>query len=386
MKKILFLSLALMEISNVLIAQDYHLQLHIEGIRFDTLCLFNESISRGNMFKIYGESADGSNWKFSIPDSAFQSVVNFYMDARLKEEKLDSIIHRLIFLSYQNGDTLNYAITLPLDHKINEIYAKYRDTQVIENAPMIHAGDNEIYYATLHYDKCEIPLFKNSEFEVQAYHPLFPYQKVFNRDTLANHIGQCLKIIEKYPDSHYLIGRIAQYRADFAKEGLQKVFDAFSENNRQSDFGKIIDVYLKHYFVFSNMKLPKYDNDNLELIIQDSTKMNLIVFSASWCMPCIEEIPILKEIYNDLNDRLNITYISMDNTKTAVYWKNLMREKAIPWRSLMAKNNITTVQEKYNPSKSIPYILLVYPNKRVEIVDVRNKEDKDKLYSVCKEF
>ena len=179
MKKILFLSLLLMNIVNLSIAQDYNLQLHLEGVRFDTLCLFNESIGRGNMFKIYGESADGSNWKFSIPDSAFRSVVNFYMDARLKEEKVDSIIHRLIFLSYQNGDTLNYAITLPLDRKINEIYAKYRDTRVIENAPMIHAGENEVYYATLRFDNCEIPLFKNSEFEIQAYHPLFPFLLVY---------------------------------------------------------------------------------------------------------------------------------------------------------------------------------------------------------------
>ena len=242
---------------------------------------------------------------------------------------------------------------------------------------------NEFYYATLHFDNCEIPLFKNSEFEIQAYHPSFPFQKGYNRDSLENRMGQCLKIIEKYPDSHYLIGCIAQFRADFAKESLQKVFNTFSEKNRQSYFGKIIDDYLKHYFVFSNMKLPRYDNDNLEFVIQDSTKINLIVFSASWCTPCIEEIPILKEIYNDLNDRLNITYISIDNTKTAGYWQNLMSEKAIPWRSLMAKNNIKEVQEKYKPSKSIPYILLVYPNKRVEIIDVRNKEDKDKLYTVC---
>ena len=101
-------------------------------------------------------------------------------------------------------------------------------------------------------------------------------------------------------------------------------------------------------------------------------------------MPCIEEIPILKEIYNDLKDQLDITYISMDNTKTAGYWRNLMSEKAIPWRSLMAKNNMEEVQEKYNPSKSVPFILLVYPNKHVEIIDVRNKNDKEKLYSVCK--
>jgi hypothetical protein len=75
------------------------------------------------------------------------------------------------------------------------------------------------------------------------------------------------------------------------KESLQKLFSAFSKKNKQSENEKIIDDYLEHYFAFSNMKLPKCENNNLEFVIQDSTKMNLIVFFTMVFAPCREEIP-----------------------------------------------------------------------------------------------
>lgn len=355
------------------------LQVHIEGIRFDSLLLGGGNITGDQAFKIYGESADGHNWKFLIPDSVSRSALTFMLMPKIQGETAN-IKHLVDFSTLHYGDTLNYD-KLPFDYKIRNIYAKFLDTRVQENIPMVNLiGTNEIYYATLHRHRFEIPLYKDSEFEVLAYHKMFPYSPTYEID-----ITQCIEIIEKYPDSRYLMGCIVQTTTAFeTRENLQKIFSGFSKENQQSDFGKIIDNYLKTFFVFSNMELPKYDTDNLELIVQDSSKMNLIVFSASWCRPCHEQIPILKEIYHDLNDCLDITYISMDDEKSADYWRKLMIEEEIPWRSLMAKgDNRKTVQATYNPRGTIPFTLLVYPNRDMEIVDVRKNEQREKLYSLC---
>jgi len=363
--------------------RDITFQIHLEGFRCDSLSMGGENIEKTRVHKIDGETTDGYNWKFMIPDSIYHIVPKIFFSPKFKNESSD-ITHMLTFFSYFNGDTLNYYQFLPLSPKIVEVYAKYSDTKVHENTPMIRVEANELIYETLYVDRCEIPLDKNSDLEVQGLYPGFPYTSVDDYNMHENNVAQCLEIIAKYPDSHYLIGCIVEHRTEFTKENLQKIFTAFSIKNRRSDFGKIIDAYLDHYFVFSNMKLPDYENDTPEFMIRDSTKMNLIVFSASWCGPCHEMIPALKEIYSDLKNRLEITYISMDEEKTADNWRKLMKEKEIPWRSLMAKNDIKAVKEKYNPTGSIPFAFMVYPNKTVEIIDIRQSDQKEKLYAACK--
>ena len=369
--------------------EDCTLQLHLKGIRYDSMSLICVNMKTFHGYRVNGESADGRNWMFSIPDSLYHLTSNFLFDPKLKGEKSNIIRHRIIFKSFQNGDTLNHSNVLPLDRKIVNIYAKYLDTHVKENVPMVDivAGDNKTFFGSYHADRCEMSSEINPDFELQGKYPAFPYIPAYKEDTYDNFIARCLEIIKKYPDSQYLTGCVAENRTVFCtKESLQKLFAAFSKKNRQSEFGKIIDDYLKHYFTFSNMKLPKYENGNMEFVIQDSTKMNLIVFSASWCKPCHEMIPLMKSVYRDLHDRLNITYISMDEEKTADNWRKQMKDDSIPWRSLMAEYDIKTVQATYNPTGAIPFALLVYPNKTVEIIEIRQKDQKEKLYSVCNDF
>jgi thiol-disulfide isomerase/thioredoxin len=121
----------------------------------------------------------------------------------------------------------------------------------------------------------------------------------------------------------------------------------------------------------------------LEPIIQDITKFNLIVFSASWCTPCHKQIPILKEIYNDLQENIEITYISLDEPKSVNKWKELMVKENIPWRSLLAVNDVKAIKNIYN-AIVIPYGLLVYPSGKVEVIEVRDPIAKAKLYKLVK--
>jgi thiol-disulfide isomerase/thioredoxin len=140
-----------------------------------------------------------------------------------------------------------------------------------------------------------------------------------------------------------------------------------------------IQGHISHYYSFSNTLLPTWDTGAIEPMIQDSTKINLVIFSASWCKPCHEQIPILKEIYNDLGEYINITSISLDESKYVLDWKNLMEKEEIPWRSLLAVNDVQMIKEKYN-AIAIPYILLVYTSGGLEAIDVRNSSQKEKLY------
>lgn len=79
---------------------------------------------------------------------------------------------------------------------------------------------------------------------------------------------------------------------------------------------------------------------------------------------------------------MNITYVSEDEPKYVDNWRKLMKKENIPWRSLLAVNDVDAIKKKHN-AVSIPYTLLVYSNKHFEAIDIRKKEDKDKLYSLC---
>ena len=58
-------------------------------------------------------------------------------------------------------------------------------------------------------------------------------------------------------------------------------------------------------------------------------------------------------------------------------------EEDIPWRSLLAINEIKKIKSAYSV-REIPYTILVYPgNSCFKVIDVRKKEGKDKLYSLC---
>jgi thiol-disulfide isomerase/thioredoxin len=140
-------------------------------------------------------------------------------------------------------------------------------------------------------------------------------------------------------------------------------------------------IYNKH---FHNISLPNNKN-TYEKIIQDSTKYNLIAFTASWCAPCMEEIPLLKKIYKDLGRELIVTYISIDNKQSVNTFIKKAREKGIHWRTLFAYHDIEKIRQSYFV-ESIPQAILVYPNQTMEIIDVRKDNGRSKLYSLVKSF
>ena len=66
-------------------------------------------------------------------------------------------------------------------------------------------------------------------------------------------------------------------------------------------------------------KLLTINDKELELESFSKDKVTLLVFSATWCPSCRQEIPILKEYYNELKDKgLNILSIDIQESKQKV--------------------------------------------------------------------
>ncbi len=363
--------------------QEYTLNIELSGVRYDSLILAGEHSYLRKFFRIAGQTTDGSNWKFTIPDSVYNFAASYQLFPKFTEE--DSNIGYVIrIVTLHNGDTLK-MYGCPFDKKVTKMSMKYVKSENIGEMLVGKIGtfdDTEGEEKTLILDYLLIPFYEDTEFEVSAkYGFRFGYKN--EPFIFEDYMRKQIEVIKKHPDSHYFMESISKsLRMYDTKEELQEVFDAFSEENKKTELGKIVKNYIDEYFIFKNMNLPTWENEVLESILKDTEKINLIIFSASWCAPCHAQVPILKEIHANLNDNISMTYISLDDTATVASWKKFMTKEQIPWRSLLAKDNLEEVKSKYNPG--LPSIFLLMPNSnKIEQIDVRNKKDKDRLYILC---
>ncbi len=74
-------------------------------------------------------------------------------------------------------------------------------------------------------------------------------------------------------------------------------------------------------------------------------RVRIVDFWATWCAPCREEVPMLKDLYAQYKDRgVELIAVSLDDDADAV--RAFVREHDIPYPNLMAD---AAVQAAYRP-------------------------------------
>ena len=172
-----------------------------------------------------------------------------------------------------------------------------------------------------------------------------------------------------------------------SKADIAEKFSYFSEKLQQSFYGQRIYRHITRTdTAFKNQMLPVWNRNRSEAIIQDSSKFNLIIFSASWCAPCVRMVPTFKEIHKDLRRNLIMTYVSIDGEQSAERWRTKMRTHQIPWRSLMVltKEKEKAIRDDYEVL-GVPLAILVHPNTmKMERLNLWEEADKQRLYELVK--
>ncbi len=113
-------------------------------------------------------------------------------------------------------------------------------------------------------------------------------------------------------------------------------------------------------------------------------KVVLIDFWATWCKPCRDEMPNVKEIYAAYNDKgFDIIGISMDNNRQAL--DSYLKEQDMKWRQIYdGKGWQAEIGQLYAVS-SIPSTFLIDKQGRIRHKNLRGDELKEAVEKLLKE-
>jgi len=83
---------------------------------------------------------------------------------------------------------------------------------------------------------------------------------------------------------------------------------------------------------------------------------------ATWCKPCIKEIPALKELEKEFGNQMHFVSISVDNKDMHKVWKQLIADKELKGIQLIANNDGNTDFINDYKVNTIPRFILIDPN------------------------
>ena len=109
------------------------------------------------------------------------------------------------------------------------------------------------------------------------------------------------------------------------------------------------------------------------VINNPANKYTLVDFWASWCGPCMEEVPHLKQAYDKFHGRgFEIYGVSLDNDNDK--WLGAIREHGMGWVQVSDLNGFDNLAAKDYAVQSIPSNFLIDAQGRIVAKNLRGED------------
>lgn len=152
----------------------------------------------------------------------------------------------------------------------------------------------------------------------------------------------------------------------------------------------VLVCFLCYNTAFSQTTIPNTNLTTLDgksVKIQDEIskdKITILSFWASWCMPCINELDAINEVYEDWQEDFNMELIaiSTDDARTQKRIRPMVNGKGWPYKILLDKNQ--ELKRALNIS-TIPQIIILKDSKIIYIHSGYSPGVEDEFYEIIKE-
>jgi len=191
------------------------------------------------------------------------------------------------------------------------------------------------------------------------------------------------EFIKRHPNSIHSAYILSVYSTTWGKEKSKELYDRFSDENKNTEYGKSIANYIKLN------KNPKIGENYVDFEMEDvngemrklsdiKDKLILLEFWASNCGPCRKENPKLVETYGKYKPKgFEIFAVSQDSKKER--WLKAIKKDKLPWiqvSDLKGRDNVASLIYGIN---AIPDNFLIDQNGIIVARDLRGKELDKKL-------
>lgn len=281
----------------------------------------------------------------------FKAIIKYWdtlSDRRkLQGIKLDTFFRYMRPIGFVNPfKERNYMSSFYVDYGFN----------IIQPSKMIAAG---LYPHEVEGNDQNIPFYKG----IRIHHTK-------GSDRMDEHaVEQNARLVKQFPRSYYLWQLLYQERGHFSLKDLQYLHDLFdAELQQHSLFQDYFKYVLSGYITNPALALAQLTMEDQhakrKLVLETNGRNKLLIFWASWCLPCRKEIPTLKEVYTRRKD-LEMISISIDDNY--VDWQTALAMEQMPWKQFIVGKEASLVVDQLFKIRQIPSLFLVDSNSQIRM-------------------
>lgn len=341
--------------------------------RADNLVLFEGDLKNENHFL-----SDRDKWSQENTD---QQVLFSLSEADFKKalKENQSELEKLID-SYEISSDIFKKMLADEDIYYNAIL-----TENYENAYRYFSGDRNFevsdnFYEELNkFDFNDTLAFRNSV----TYQDLVKlhYNRVVGEDANMGDSDYTLKYMNKidsdFPDGYAKDQLMHDHLKFWLKpdETMTEVFEIYKNSNPDAEnLANVTQRYELLKELMPGNPSPGFDYENFNggtTSLEDLRgKYVYIDVWATWCGPCLREIPSLQEVERDYKDKnIQIVSISIDEEKDYDKWRQMITDRSLGGLQLMADKNWNSQLVQDYGILGIPRFILIDPEGNIVSAD-----------------
>lgn len=187
-------------------------------------------------------------------------------------------------------------------------------------------------------------------------------------DGYVNYTNNQMRLNADNPIGYLLFLDIAY---EMGPKELVDFVDANPVMGKYDRVKKLVEANRRKAATSAGAKYVDFDIDGKKLsdYVGQDGKYLLVDFFASWCGPCMRQLPVLKQIYADYADRLNVLGVAVwDEPEASI---KCIEQHQLPWPCII---NAGTVPTDLYGISGIPCIMLIAPDGTIVVRDLQGDE------------